>query len=122
MLLRAVALKLVYELFKTGCANTCRACQSFSPRLGFPFPESPSRQCFPASLSDCSKIATTQIVNEAELFLRQNLAAWKVLPADQKTPASMFSKKRVLFFLTSSRTKKCHKGRRFSQQGGQHGC
>jgi hypothetical protein len=39
---------------------------------------------------DCSKIATTQIVNQAEVFLRQNLAAWKALPADQKTPATMF--------------------------------
>jgi len=37
---------------------------------------------------DCSKIATTQIVNQAEVFLKQNLAAWKALPADQKTPAT----------------------------------
>ena len=39
---------------------------------------------------DCSKIATTQIVNQAEVFLRQNLAGWKALLADQKTPATMF--------------------------------
>jgi hypothetical protein len=39
---------------------------------------------------DCSKIATTQIVNQAEVFLRQNLATLKALPADQKTPATMF--------------------------------
>ncbi len=37
---------------------------------------------------DCSKIATTQIVNQAEVCLRQNLAARKALPADQKTPAT----------------------------------
>src|SRR5215469_13724663 len=28
---------------------------------------------------DCSKIATTQIVNQAEVFLQQNLAAWQSL-------------------------------------------
>jgi hypothetical protein len=39
---------------------------------------------------DCSKIATTQIVNQAEVCPRQTLGAWKALPADQKTPATMF--------------------------------
>src|SRR5215471_4579056 len=34
---------------------------------------------------DCSKIATTQIVNQAEVFLQQNLAAWQSLPPNQKT-------------------------------------
>jgi hypothetical protein len=34
---------------------------------------------------DCSKIATTQIVNQAEVFLKQNLAAWQSLSASQKT-------------------------------------
>jgi hypothetical protein len=47
---------------------------------------------------DCSKIATTQVMNQDELFLRQNLAAWKALPADQKTPATMFSKKKSAIF------------------------
>jgi hypothetical protein len=37
---------------------------------------------------DCNKIATTQIVNQAEVFLKQNLAAWQSLPADQKNPAT----------------------------------
>jgi hypothetical protein len=37
---------------------------------------------------DCSKIATTQIVNQAEQFLIQNLAAWQSLPANQKTLAT----------------------------------
>lgn len=34
---------------------------------------------------DCSKIATTQIVNQAEIFLQQNLSAWQSLPIAQKT-------------------------------------
>src|SRR5215471_21289809 len=34
---------------------------------------------------DCSKIATTQIVNQAEVFLQQNLAAWQSLTPSQKT-------------------------------------
>jgi hypothetical protein len=71
---------------------------------------------------DCSKIATTQIVNQAEVFLRQNLAAWKLCLRIRKRQPQCFSKKKVLFFLRSGRTKKCHKGRRFSQQEGQHGC
>jgi hypothetical protein len=37
---------------------------------------------------DCDKIATTEIVNQAELFLKQNLAAWQSLPAAQKTVAN----------------------------------
>jgi ribosome modulation factor len=35
---------------------------------------------------DCSKIATTQIVNQAEVFLQQNLAAWQALSVSEKTP------------------------------------
>jgi hypothetical protein len=35
---------------------------------------------------DCNKIATTQIVNQAEVFLKQNLSAWQALSASQKTP------------------------------------
>ena len=34
---------------------------------------------------DCSKIATTQIVNQAEVFAKQNLSAWQSLPNSQKT-------------------------------------
>jgi hypothetical protein len=34
---------------------------------------------------DCNKIATTAIVNQAEVFLKQNLDAWNALPAEQKT-------------------------------------
>jgi hypothetical protein len=34
---------------------------------------------------DCSKIATTQIVNQAEVFMKQNLSAWQSLPTAQKT-------------------------------------
>jgi hypothetical protein len=37
---------------------------------------------------DCSKIATTQIVNQAELMLQQNLAAWQGLSPADKTPAT----------------------------------
>ena len=37
---------------------------------------------------DCSKLATTAIVNQAEVFLQQNLAAWQALPASQRTPAT----------------------------------
>jgi hypothetical protein len=34
---------------------------------------------------ECNKIATTQIVNQAEQFLKQNLTTWQSLPANQKT-------------------------------------
>lgn len=34
---------------------------------------------------DCDKIATTQIVNQAEQLLQQNLAAWQSLSATDKT-------------------------------------
>ena len=91
---------------------------SFSRQLGFPFwgypagsvytghhPFDPPSCIFPRGAAfasawrhciilnffghpDCSKIATTQIVNQAEVFLKQNLAAWQALPADQKTPAT----------------------------------
>jgi hypothetical protein len=37
---------------------------------------------------DCSKLATSAIVNQAEQFLKQNLAAWQALPAKQRTPAT----------------------------------
>jgi hypothetical protein len=37
---------------------------------------------------DLKKIATTQIVNRAEILLQQNLAAWNALPPNQKTAAS----------------------------------
>ena len=37
---------------------------------------------------DCSKIATTEIVNQAEQMLKQNLTAWQSLPPAQKTPAT----------------------------------
>ena len=35
---------------------------------------------------DCNKIATTQIVDQAEAFARQNLAAWQALTPSEKTP------------------------------------
>jgi hypothetical protein len=34
---------------------------------------------------DCNKIATTQIVNQAEIFLKQNLGAWQALTPAEKT-------------------------------------
>lgn len=37
---------------------------------------------------DCNKIATTAIVNQAEQFLQQNLAAWQALPPQEKTVAT----------------------------------
>lgn len=37
---------------------------------------------------DCNKIATTQIVNQAETFLQQNLSAWQSLPPQEKTIAT----------------------------------
>jgi hypothetical protein len=37
---------------------------------------------------DCSKIATTQIVQQAETMLQQNLSAWLSLPPAQRTPAT----------------------------------
>jgi len=37
---------------------------------------------------DMNKIATTQIVNQAEPLLHQNVVAWQSLPANQKTVAN----------------------------------
>jgi hypothetical protein len=37
---------------------------------------------------DCSKIAATEIVNQAEVMLQQNLAAWQSLSAADRTPAT----------------------------------
>jgi hypothetical protein len=37
---------------------------------------------------DCDKIATTEIVNQAEIFLKQNLAAWQSLSPAQKTASN----------------------------------
>jgi hypothetical protein len=37
---------------------------------------------------DCSKIAATNVVNQAEQLLKQNVAAWNALPASQKNPAT----------------------------------
>jgi len=37
---------------------------------------------------DCSKIAATQIVNQAEVMLQQNLVAWQSLSRAEKTPAT----------------------------------
>jgi hypothetical protein len=37
MLLRSRSSQVGDKLFKAGSANTCRACQSFSRRLDFPF-------------------------------------------------------------------------------------
>jgi hypothetical protein len=37
---------------------------------------------------DCSKIATTQIVNKAQEFVTQNLQAWQTLTPAEKTPAN----------------------------------